>query len=118
MRRCAVPFLANKLLATIACQNLAAVNEVYLFPWARMHVLMGLPIAAGMSLGFKPARHEVHLAVFHAALGKNARGKLAYRGCLAAQDSNLKAIVVIEMHMHRRDVGVVKIVMGIGKPLR
>lgn len=62
-------------------------------------------------------RDEVQAAVAHARLGGQARGQLAHRRHRALQHGALEAVLVIEMHVHRRDHQVVVRVLALGEAL-
>ena len=69
-----------------------------------------------MGFSFDRDRHKAHLAVFDAALGDHGFRKLPHNRGFAAKHGHFKAILMIEMNVHRRDLEVVVCVMRIGQP--
>ena len=79
-----------------------------------VHVVL-MAVAVAMVVHFH--RHHVEPPVTDLALGHQLVGELAYFGGRAPQDDGLQAIVVVEMHMHRRQHQLMMFVLKIGEPL-
>jgi hypothetical protein len=73
-------------------------------------------IAVGVSLGFQRDRNETHLAVRDAALRDHGVRKVAYRFCTPSKHRHLKAVFMVEMHMHGGHVEMMALMMRMGQP--
>src|SRR5712664_1180189 len=76
-------------------------------------ILMGMVVA--MLVHFH--RHHIEPPVTDLALGHQLVGELAHLGSGAAQDDGLQAIIVVEVHVHRRQDQLMVFVLKIGEPL-
>ena len=83
--------------------------------------MMGLVCAGFAAMrvrsGFRRDGNIAHLSVRDAAFGNDAIGERPHGFRVAAKHRNFKTILVVDMHMHGRDVKVVVIVMRAGQPL-
>ena len=77
-----------------------------------MKVVSGIGfVAMPVRLGFQRNRNETHLTVRDAALCDNAIGEVSHRPGLSAKHGNLETVLMVEMHMHGRNMEVMMIVM-------
>ncbi len=60
---------------------------------------------------------EIHLPVAHAPLGLRPARERAHRGGRTLEDDALETVVVVEVHVHRRDDQIVVLVLRLGEAL-
>lgn len=81
---------------------------------------MSMKVSVSVALEVMDVRHGLHhngneidLAVRNPALSHHSLGKLTYHRGVAAKHGQFKAVFMIEMNMHGRDLQIVMCVMGI-----
>ena len=95
-----------------------AVRRRYLL-WMRMKMVPGIGVVAvPVHLGIQRDRNKAHLTVRDPALRDDAIGEVSHRPGLSAKHGHLETVLVIEMHVHRRNVEVMVIVMRGCEPFR
>ena len=78
-----------------------------------MKVVSGIGVVAvPVCLGFQRNRNETHLTVCDAAFCDDAIGEVSHHSGLSAKHGDLETVLMVEMHMHGRNVEVMVIVMG------
>ena len=84
--------------------------------------MMGLARAGFAAMrvrpGFRRDGDKAHLPMRHATFGNDAIGEDPHGFCGTAKHRNFETILVIDMHMHGRDVKLMVIVMRAGQSLR
>ena len=84
--------------------------------YARMFVSMAVLLAAAVAMRAVSGQIN-HMAVAHAALGDDVIGKFLHVGAASLEHSDLKTVLMIEVHVQR---GVGEIMTGMeiaGEPL-
>ena len=85
----------------------------------RVKVVPGIGIVAmPVRPGFQRDRNKTHLTVRHAALGDDAISEIPHRPGLSPEHGHLETVLMIEMHMHGRNMEVMMIVMRGCEPFR
>ncbi len=84
-----------------------------------MKMIAGIAVVAmPVSLGLQRDRDKTHLAVGDAALGDDGFGKVTHRHRFSPEHSHLETVLMVEMHMHGRNMEVMVIVMRGCEPFR
>ncbi len=72
----------------------------------------------GMDFSMDRDGNKRDLAVQYAALGNDVPGNVMQQSCLPSEYCNLQAACMIEMHVQRRYMQVVMVMLRDGQPLR
>ena len=84
-----------------------------------MKVVSGIGLTAmRVRLCFLRDRDETHLTVRDAALCDDAIGEISHRPGLSSQHRHFETVLMVEMHMHRRNMEMMVIVMRGCQPFR